>query len=63
MNLDQKLLVLFAGVGALLAFASLVGFVLGGRVASASGRETVENLNQRIRSWWVMVAIFGASFV
>jgi phosphatidate cytidylyltransferase len=49
---------LVAGVLALLVFASVVGFVLSRRVTSASGRATVDNINARIRAWWVMALIF-----
>lgn len=63
MSLDQKLLFLFAGVGALLVVASVVGFALSRRLTSRTSKATIENLNQRIRAWWVMIAIFAASFV
>jgi phosphatidate cytidylyltransferase len=59
MSVEQKLVVLFSGVGALLLLASLIGFILGGRVRSETARATVENLNERIRAWWVMVAIMA----
>ena len=54
---------LFGGVGALLAIASLIGFVLGRRVSTPDGKATVENLNARIRAWWLMIALFGVAFV
>lgn len=54
---------LIAGVVALLALASLIGWVLARRVTSDAGRDTVRNLNARIKAWWVMVAIFAVAFV
>ena len=42
----------------LLVVASIAGWVLGRRVTSPSGRATVDNINARIRAWWVMAAIF-----
>jgi phosphatidate cytidylyltransferase len=62
MSLETKLAVLFGGIVALLAVASVIGLVLARRGGSESARATVENLNQRIRAWWVMVAIFAVCF-
>ncbi|PLU82749.1 phosphatidate cytidylyltransferase, partial [Sinorhizobium medicae] len=62
MSLSDKLLILFGGVGALLGAASLIGFVLSRRATSETGRATIDNLNARIRAWWVMIAIFAVSF-
>ena len=61
--MSQTMMILFGGVGALLVLASLIGFVLSRRVASEQGRDTVDNLNARIKAWWVMVAIFAVAFV
>jgi phosphatidate cytidylyltransferase len=47
-----------SGVIALLVLFSLIGLVLSKTTKSASGQETVANLNARIRSWWVMIVIF-----
>lgn len=49
-------------LGILLA-ASITGFVLARRVKSEGGRATVANLNARIRSWWIMAAVFGATLM
>lgn len=54
---------LLGAIVALLAVASLAGWALSRRVAGEKGRETVRNLNARIRAWWVMAAIFGAAFL
>jgi phosphatidate cytidylyltransferase len=55
---------LIAGVVGFLAVASLIGFLLARRVQSPGARETVANLNARIRAWWGMVAVFaGAIFL
>ncbi|MBP2235771.1 phosphatidate cytidylyltransferase [Sinorhizobium kostiense] len=62
MSLSDKLLILFAGICSLLAIASLIGFALSRKITSESGRATVDNLNARIKAWWVMVAIFALSF-
>jgi len=62
MSLSDKLLILFAGICSLLALASLIGFALSRKITSGSSRATVDNLNARIKAWWVMVAIFALSF-
>ncbi|WP_310468930.1 phosphatidate cytidylyltransferase [Sphingomonas sp.] len=54
---------LIGGVVALLLVASIIGFVLSRRVTSEGGRDTVRNLNARIKAWWVMVAVFAIAFV
>lgn len=60
--LDERMIWLFGGVTALLLVASLIGFVLSRRVRSEGGRDTVRNLNARIKAWWGMVAIFALAF-
>jgi phosphatidate cytidylyltransferase len=55
---DRDLVRLMGGVLALLLVATIVGVVLAWRVRSPAGRETVANLNARIRAWWIMVAVF-----
>jgi phosphatidate cytidylyltransferase len=49
---------LVAGVFTLLVLSSVAGWLLGRRVTSAGARATVENVNARIRAWWVMALIF-----
>src|SRR5688572_17006237 len=55
---DAALLSLIGGVLALLVLASSAGWLLSWRVTSAPGRATVENINARIRAWWVMAVLF-----
>jgi phosphatidate cytidylyltransferase len=52
-----------AGVLTLLVVASSIGVVLGLRVRTDSGRSVVENLNSRIRAWWIMIAVVAAAFL
>lgn len=59
--MDRDTLSLFAGIGALLALASLVGFVLKWRSRGAVS-PVIDNLNARINAWWVMVAVLGGAF-
>jgi phosphatidate cytidylyltransferase len=60
MNLldDPALAALVTGVFALLVSASVAGWILSRRVTTASGRATAENINARIRAWWIMTALF-----
>lgn len=55
---DAALLGLVAGVLTLLVVASIVGWILSRRITSGAGRATVENINARIRAWWVMALMF-----
>lgn len=59
MPTQQKLVLVFGGIVALLALASLIGWVLQRR----KGRtEVVANLNARVRAWWGMVAVLAVCF-
>ena len=59
MKMDQQLLWLAGGVGAVLVAASIIGAVLAARATSEGARATVTNLNARTRAWWIMAVIFG----
>jgi phosphatidate cytidylyltransferase len=50
---------LFGGIAAVLAAASLIGFALRFRYAQ---NPVVDNLNARIKAWWVMVALIALAF-
>ncbi len=59
LKFDKQTWWLVGGVLALLAVSSLLGWLLSWRVSSDPGKATVQNLNARIRAWWMMVAVFG----
>jgi phosphatidate cytidylyltransferase len=59
MKIDAQLLWLVGAVVAFLAIASGVGFILARRIRTPAAQATIQNLNARIRAWWVMVLIFG----
>ncbi|GHD17430.1 phosphatidate cytidylyltransferase [Tianweitania populi] len=61
--MDPTLVTLFIGLITVLAAATLIGQILGRRAESTEARATVDNLNARIRAWWLMVAIFAVAFV
>jgi phosphatidate cytidylyltransferase len=52
-----------ACVIAFLALCTVIGFVLARHVAAPAARDTVANLNARIRSWWGIVFVFGAALL
>ena len=55
---DQKLLWLMAGLATLLLVATATGQVLQRVVVTAPARATVDNVNARVRAWWVMSLAF-----
>ncbi len=59
MKLDAEMLWLTGGVIALLLVGSLTGWALSRRPLSEAGRKTVDNLNARMKAWWVMTAVFA----
>ena len=50
---------LVAGIVALLITASLAGWVLKLRAANGQPHATIDNLNARVCSWWIIDAAFG----
>jgi len=63
MSAHDKFLWLMGGIGVLLATASLVGWILARRISSESARAVIDNLNARVRAWWIMVAVFAFAFL
>lgn len=62
-KLDHQMFLILSGVIGGLVIASLVGFALSRGVKSEDGKASIENLNARIRAWWIMIGIFSISFV
>src|SRR6516162_1481673 len=58
----QMFLVLNVVIGGLVA-ASVIGYILSRRTMSDEQRATIDNLNARIRAWWIMIGIFSISFL
>jgi phosphatidate cytidylyltransferase len=54
---------LFVGIGAVLVVASIVGWSLKTAMAKGMPHATIDNLNARIKAWWVMVLVIGLAFV
>jgi phosphatidate cytidylyltransferase len=60
---DRQFLILLALLLGVLAFSSVAGVILARSVQTEKGRETVANLNARIKAWWAMTAVFVLSVV
>jgi phosphatidate cytidylyltransferase len=62
MTATEQSLLLFGGVLAVLTVASLTGLLLARRYASSAPNPTIDNLNSRIKAWWLMVILIGLAF-
>jgi phosphatidate cytidylyltransferase len=63
MTAMAKFQVLMAGILGILLLSSGIAWWLQRRGGSDASREVVANLRARVRSWWVMVAIFAVAFL
>jgi phosphatidate cytidylyltransferase len=61
--MDLTLLIAIGGAALVLVVASIVGLVLARGATGESARATIQNLNDRTRAWWVMVAVFGGALL
>jgi phosphatidate cytidylyltransferase len=62
MTAVQQTMTLFLAIGAILVVASVVGYLLARRAGDIPSA-VVDNLNQRIRAWWVMVVLIAIAFL
>jgi phosphatidate cytidylyltransferase len=63
MTTTEQTIALFAGITGVLIVASVVGWLLERKYAAGGSNAFTENLNARIKAWWVMVALIGLAFV
>jgi len=61
MKTPPEVYLIVEGLGAVLIAASLIGFILHLSVKDGKARSTVNNLNARIRAWWVMVILLSSA--
>ncbi len=61
MKAPHEIFLLFGGALGVLALATLIGRLLRWRAGPTNS--VIENLNQRINAWWVMVIIIGLAFL
>ena len=59
----EQSVILAAAVAGVLLLASAVGFTLKVTVAHGGPNTVIDNLNARIKAWWVMVAVCALAFV
>lgn len=61
MSLSDTLIAVFGGVFAVLAVASAIGAMLKFRLAPVGPHAVIDNLNARLKAWWVMILLVGAA--
>ena len=54
---------LASGIVGVLAFASLIGWILKATVAAGAAHGVIDNLNARVRAWWLMVAVLSLALL
>ncbi|PTD98186.1 phosphatidate cytidylyltransferase [Pseudothauera lacus] len=60
-TLEHTLTLVFGGIFAVLALASTIGAVLKWRLAGGAPHGVIDNLNARLKAWWVMILLIGAA--
>lgn len=60
---NSDLIMLVAGIFGVLIVASVIGYILQQRLSPNGSNAAVENLNARIKAWWVMVILIGIAFM
>ncbi|WP_112802413.1 phosphatidate cytidylyltransferase [Rhizobium sp. SYY.PMSO] len=60
---SADLIHLVLGIFGVLVVASVIGYVLEKRLSPDGSNAAIENLNARIKAWWVMVVLIGIAFV
>jgi phosphatidate cytidylyltransferase len=60
---SSDLLTLVFGIFGVLIFASVIGYVLQRRFSANGPNAAIDNLNARIKAWWVMVVLIGIAFI
>src|SRR5262249_43031199 len=63
LSTQQQTVALFAGVGVVLVVASLVALALKHWLVHGQPHAVIDNLNVRIKAWWVMVLVIGVAFL
>lgn len=63
MSPTEQTVALFGGLGGVLAIAWAIGVWLERRTAATGPNQVIENLNARIRTWFVLVLFIGLAFI
>lgn len=62
MTAHGETLLLFAAIAGVLVLASVVGYVLKARIAQGAPHPAIDNLNARVKAWWVIAITIGLAF-
>ncbi|MGV2099785.1 MULTISPECIES: phosphatidate cytidylyltransferase [unclassified Rhizobium] len=60
---QSDLITLVLGIFGILIVASAVGYVLQKKFSPDGANSAIENLNARIKAWWIMVIFIGIAFL
>ena len=63
MNANSDLWTLVLGIFTLLIVSSTIGYLLQRRLPAGQSNAAIENLNARIKAWWIMVILIGLAFL
>ncbi|CCM77801.1 phosphatidate cytidylyltransferase [Rhizobium mesoamericanum] len=63
MNANADLWMLVLGIFTLLVVSSTIGYLLQRRLPAGQSNAALENLNARIKAWWIMVILIGLAFL
>ncbi|WP_265517225.1 phosphatidate cytidylyltransferase [Nitratireductor luteus] len=61
--LHADLIKLLTGLAAVLVAASIAGYVLQRRLSPDGSNTVIQNLNDRVKAWWVMVVLMGLALL
>ncbi len=60
---NSDLWTLVLGIFTLLVVSSAIGYLLQRRLPAGKSNAAIENLNARIKAWWIMVILIGLAFL
>ncbi|EJL56678.1 putative CDP-diglyceride synthetase/phosphatidate cytidylyltransferase [Rhizobium sp. CF122] len=60
---NSDLWTLVLGIFTLLVVSSAIGYLLQQRLPTGKSNAAIENLNARIKAWWIMVILIGLAFL
>lgn len=60
--MNSDVIILLSCIFGVLITGSLAGFFLTRRASTEKQRDTVENLNARVKAWWIMVIVLAIAF-
>jgi phosphatidate cytidylyltransferase len=63
LHIDRETIWLMEGVLGILVLATVIGQWLARRETTETARATIQNLNARIRAWWVMALVFALALL